>query len=92
MKAQQRHRWVRLREHFRICRKCGCGRETVTPANNGGDWGVKYHRPTGESVILSHVPPCEVGPRSTDYLRKYAEEVAAAQGGRSSFPVEQEAA
>jgi hypothetical protein len=69
-----RHRWVKLREHTYICRKCGTGRENAQ--DEYGNWFATFHRPDGRSVRLSHVPPCEPGPRTADYLAKHAEALA----------------
>lgn len=65
-----RHRWVKLRLHVYICRKCGCGK--VNAQGPGGDWFATYHRPDGTSVVTSRVPPCATGPRSSAYLAKHA--------------------
>lgn len=70
----QRHRWLKLRLHTYICRKCGTGR--VNALVSGG-WQTTYHRPDGTSEVLSHVPPCERGPKTDAALAKYATELAA---------------
>lgn len=70
------HRWVKLRLHVYICRKCGTGKVN---AHRGGEWITTYHRPTGESVESRHVPPCEVGPRTRRYLATYSDVIAASE-------------
>lgn len=75
-----RHRWVKLRIHVYICRKCGCGKVN---AQRGGRWVQTYHLPTGESRQLAKAPPCEVGPQTSRYLAHYAEDIA--RGGMESY-------
>lgn len=70
----ERHRWLKLRLHVYICRKCGTGRVNAQVA---GGWRTTYHRPDGTSEVLSHVPPCERGPKTDAALAKYATELAA---------------
>lgn len=71
MLKSERHRWVKLRLHVYICRKCGCGKVNAQDARGG--WFATFHLPDGRSIAPSHVPPCEVGPRTPAYLAKYSE-------------------
>lgn len=70
-----RHKWVKLRIHVYICRVCGTGKVN---AEEHGSWFTTYHKPTGESVVSRHTPPCDVGPKTTKYLERYAAEIAQA--------------
>lgn len=67
-------RWIRLREHFYICRHCGTGKENI---ELGGTWGTVYHTPDGVSRTWRFTPPCQPGPRTAAALAKYAELIAA---------------
>ena len=73
---EERHRWVKVREHVYICRKCGCGR--VNTQTSRGEWFTTFHRPDGRSVVDSHVPLCQPGPRTAAALRKYEAAIAIA--------------
>ena len=66
----KRHRWVKLRVHCYICRDCGTGR--VNAQMSSGEWFTTFYRPNGEAVVSPTVPPCEVGPRTDQYLSHYA--------------------
>lgn len=69
----QRHRWTKLRDHVRICTKCGTGK--VNALGKDG-WFATFHRPDGTSQVRRHVPACEVGPLTDKYLAKYADVLA----------------
>jgi len=71
---RKKHRWVKLREHVYLCRECGTGR--VNAQTRGGEWFTTFHRPDGSSIVDSHVPPCEPGPRTPAVLRKYESAIA----------------
>lgn len=77
-----RHSWLKLRDHTRICIKCGCGR--ISERNLRDEWQLRYHLPTGVSEVRRHTPPCEVGPMSAEYLRKYFKEIAAAAAAKKA--------
>ncbi len=64
-----RHRWVKLRLHVYICRRCGAGK--VNAQDAGGRWRATFHLPSGRSVTVGHVPRCVVGPLTEKYLGKY---------------------
>lgn len=66
----ERHRWVKLRLHVRICRKCGTGKVN---ARDDRGWFATYHRPDGRAVVSNHVPPCVEGPRTSAYLARHAD-------------------
>lgn len=66
---RERHSWIKIREHVRICQKCGCGK--VNREVNPSYWETLYHLPTGVSKVLKATPPCEVGPRTVAYLKKH---------------------
>lgn len=65
-----RHKWVHLREHVYICRKCGTGRVNVELGEN--TWAAHWFRPDGSETV-GLTPPCEIGPRTAAYLEKYAD-------------------
>jgi hypothetical protein len=69
-----RHRWVKLRVHVYICRKCGTGKVNAPDAQ--GNWFATFHRPDGTSLRSAHVPVCEVGPYTERYLAKHADAIA----------------
>jgi hypothetical protein len=69
-----RHRWVKLREHVYICRKCGTGK--VNAQDGDGRWFATFNRPDGRSIVAARVPACEVGPRTAAHLAKHAEALA----------------
>jgi hypothetical protein len=71
-----RHKWVKLRIHVYICTVCGCGRVND---NDEGDWRTTFHLPTGESKVLRHVPPCDVGPLTPKYLARYESDIQKAR-------------
>lgn len=71
----ERHRWVKLRIHVYICRKCGTGKVN---AQRGGEWQTTYHCPEGTTITSAKVPPCEVGPLTKKYLATYSDAIAAA--------------
>lgn len=75
-----RHRWLKVKPHTRICTKCGCGR--VSERDLRDQWQLRYHLPTGESKVLRHTPECQAGPRSAEYLAKYAEQIATAAAAK----------
>ena len=79
----KRHRWVKLELHLYICRDCGCGRENAE--TQPGWWATTYTMPDGTSKVLTHVPPCAVGPLTATYLEPYAEQIAAWKGHRASI-------
>ncbi len=68
----ERHKWLKLRVHVYICRKCGTGKVN---ALRGGQWQTTFHRPTGESVVSQHVPACEVGRLTAKYLAAYSDAI-----------------
>ncbi len=68
----KRHKWVKLREHTYICTVCGCGR--VNKLASGG-WETTFHLPDGTSRVLRKRPECEVGPKTEQYLGRYAEAI-----------------
>jgi hypothetical protein len=68
-----RHRWLRLREHTRICLKCGCGK--VARELGGNQWETTYHTPDGRSRSLDQTPDCVEGPHTARYLKKYELEI-----------------
>lgn len=95
----RRHRWVKLRLHTYICRRCGCGKVN---ALRDGRWFATFHLPTGETVHTgvaadlqnipksATVPACKPGPYTPAFLLKYKAEVLAAgrkatskRGGRA---------
>ncbi len=71
-----RHRWVKLRIHVYICRKCGCGR--VNEQDVSGRWYAVWHMPNGQSVALAKTPACTTGEKTDTYLAKYAAQIATA--------------
>jgi hypothetical protein len=76
-----RHRWLKVKPHTRICVKCGCGR--VSERDLRDEWQLRYHLPTGVSEVRLHTPPCEVGPKSAEYLAKYSREIADAAAAKN---------
>lgn len=64
----ERHRWVRLREHVYICKKCGCGK--VNEERRRGEWVTWFHAADGTTTARG-TPECCVGERSQIYLDKY---------------------
>lgn len=70
-----RHRWVRLREHVYVCKRCGTGK--VNAEKEPGWWVTTYHCPNGFSAESRVVPPCEPGPKTVAALAKYADVIAA---------------
>lgn len=68
MTRPARHRWVKLRVHAYICRRCGCGR---TNALESGKWIATFHTPDGVSAPREVTPSCEPGPRTAAYLAKH---------------------
>jgi len=68
----KRHRWVKVRIHFYVCRDCGMQKENAETEG----WQTKYHRPDGVSRVEFTVPPCVEGPKTAEYLATYAEEIA----------------
>lgn len=72
-----RHRWVKLRIHVYICRKCGLGK--VNAQRTNGQWFVTWHQPTGVSHDVPATPPCQVGPLTATFLKKYEAAIAAAE-------------
>ena len=66
-----RHSWVKLRVHVYICRRCGTGK--VNAQDAAGAWFATFHCPDGTSLRSAHVPPCEVGARTAQYLQAYAD-------------------
>lgn len=68
-----RHRWLKLRLHVYLCKKCGCGKENVQKGDNY--YETMYHLPTGESKFMKSTPACEVGPRTALYLAKYQAQI-----------------
>lgn len=71
-----RHRWVRVKVHVYICETCGCGKVNAEPQPS--NWETRYFAPNGKSQTR-WTPPCEVGPLTAAYLKKY--ESAIAVGG-----------
>jgi hypothetical protein len=69
-----RHRWLKLRIHCYICRKCGTGKVN---ARGEDGWFATFYCGNGTTVLGPHVPPCEVGPKTEAYLGKYAKELSA---------------
>jgi hypothetical protein len=61
----KRHKWKKLREHVRICCRCATGKVSEF---RGGVWVTTFHRPNGESIESSPVPPCEPGPETGRWL------------------------
>jgi hypothetical protein len=45
----------------------------VNAQHPNGQWFTTLHLPTGRSVVLTHMPTCEPGPRTAAVLRKYAD-------------------
>jgi hypothetical protein len=66
-----RHKWVKLRLHVYLCRKCGTG--YVNAQTAGGVWYRTYHRADGISEVSTCVPECAPGPRGARALQKYAD-------------------
>lgn len=74
-----RHRWVKLRIHVRICKKCGMGKVNAQRnVDRRMQWFTTYHRPDGVSAEATETPPCVVGPLTEKFLAKYAAELDAA--------------
>lgn len=71
-----RHSWVKLRVHVYICRKCGAGKVNAQRAS--GQWFVTWHLRTGESHDVPATPPCQVGPYTEKFLKKYEAAIACA--------------
>lgn len=67
--VRSRHRWVKVRIHVYVCRRCGAGKVN---AQDAGGWFATFHMPTGRSARSAHVPACQVGPLTEKYLAKYA--------------------
>lgn len=78
-----RHSWCRVKVHVYICTKCGGGKVNEEP--QPGRWQTRFYMPNGRASIGA-TPPCEAGPRTAAWLRKY--ESAIAVGG---LPKEHEA-
>jgi hypothetical protein len=75
--VKERHRWVKLRLHVYICRQCGCGKVNAnTREDETGDWFTTYYTPDGRAVRAQHTPPCIIGPKTPQYLAKYADALA----------------
>ena len=70
-RAARRHSWVKLRLHVYMCRTCGTG--YLNHQHPNGSWVRTYYLPTGQTIALVHVPPCEPGARTAAVLRKYAD-------------------
>jgi hypothetical protein len=68
----ERHRWVKLRLHVYICRKCGTGKVN---SQRAGEWITTFHCPEGTSITSAHVPPCAVGPFTKKYLAAYSDAI-----------------
>ena len=62
---RSRHKWLKLRRHVYICRKCGTGRVNSL---EDGHWLTTFHLPNGESRMAMHTPSCEVGQHTERYL------------------------
>ncbi len=81
--GMKRHKWVKVRLHVYICRQCGMG--SVNDQDSRGGWFTTYHRPDGtRGTIERHVPPCEVGPFTAAYLKKYESAIACAGSARAA--------
>lgn len=81
--SAKRHRWVKVRIHVYICRDCGMGR--VNSEREPGWWVTTFHRPDGTSRRATHVPACEPGPLTADYLEKYGDIIATWKGHRHAI-------
>jgi predicted molibdopterin-dependent oxidoreductase YjgC len=68
--GQERHRWVRLREHCYMCMKCGTGYRNEHQTR--GDWIRRWFPADGGYIIAAHTPPCSRGRFTVDRLDKYA--------------------
>lgn len=69
----RRHAWVRIKDHTDMCERCATGR---VHEQEGREHFSVWHLPTGWSGRMPRTPPCEPGPRTESWLRKYAAAIA----------------
>lgn len=75
-----RHEWLKVRDHWYVCVKCGCLKENEMKPE-GGFWRTWWHWPAdGRRVLMTATPICEVG-AFTNELFARASQLESEAGG-----------